>query len=177
MRKTKKRIIWISVGIVLFLLSPLLLNALVWTALMGGMWLTSPIPGRPQETYCEFPFELTYKLDEEIFTVSGTYVCEYDGIGFNEGVGKHRKWKSYIKETGEKAVFITEDEKWTVYCSVGYARDYMGDTDKPVNISPHLYCNSKESTAVSLNQEEISKLYHVEVVSWIFSEPIENTFR
>ena len=134
----------------------------------------------PQETYGEFPFELTYKINEEIITIEDVYVCEYDGVGWDEGNGKHRKWSGWIKGCGETAIFITEDSDRKIFCFVGDAEFYMNDEQYPEGrpLTPRLYDVKKNVSIMdSLDQDEIVTLYNIEIVSWSFSDPIENTFR
>ena len=53
---------------------------------------------RPEVKEEEFNFSVTYEINGETKTVSGVYVCEYDGIDrVLDGVN-HREWKGYIKD-------------------------------------------------------------------------------
>ena len=63
----------------------------------------------PQIKEGEFPFEMVYEIDGETITVNDIYVCEFDGFDWNEGVGKHRKWKGYIKSSGTDVLILLED--------------------------------------------------------------------
>ena len=146
---------------------------------MGCMAILEPAPPAPQETYGEFPFELTYKINGEIITVKDIYVCEYAGVGWSEAGGKYRKWSGYIKGCGESAIFITEDSDRKIFCFVGDAEFYMNDEQYPEErpLTPRLYDVKKNVNVMnSLNQDEIVAIYNIEIVSWKFSKPIENSF-
>ena len=82
------------VGGVLLMASP---QIMFWI----GMWISTPNPPEPEVTYGEFPFEIVYEIDGEIFTINDVYVCEYRGIALSEASGKCRSWKGYIKSSGE----------------------------------------------------------------------------
>ncbi len=165
----------------IIVLSPFLYIALGWTVVLGGMWLFTPNPPQPQETNGEFPFELTYKIDGETITIRDVYVCEYDGVGFNEGNGKYRKWNGYIKGTGETSILLIEDTEREIYCFVGDAEFYMGDEKYPEKkpLAPRLYNvtnNSNVEYVESYSSNEIMEYYKIEIISWTSSDPIENSF-
>lgn len=46
----------------------------------GGLNFFTYVP-RPEITYGEFPIELTYSVDGEVYTAKDTVVCEFDGFG------------------------------------------------------------------------------------------------
>ena len=81
----------------------------------------------PQIKEGEFPFEIVYEIDGEIITVNDVYVCEFDGFDWNEGAGKHRKWKGYIKSSGSEGLILLEDGDLKLAVSVGSPEYYMSD--------------------------------------------------
>lgn len=173
MKNTKK--IALLLGL---LLSPVIFVCCSWIITLGGMYIVTPMPPKPEIQTGEFPFELTYKLNGELYTVTDTYICNYDGIGFNEGYGKYRKWSGYIKDTGETAVLITEDADRQIFCFVGNAEFYMNDEMYPEErpLTPRLYDVKKDPDADALSTYRIMVNYDIEIVSWSFSEPVENSF-
>ncbi len=155
---------------------------IIWSPwiFIGCMAILEPDPPTPEETYGEFPFELTYKINGEIITIKDIYVCEYAGVGWSEAGGKYRKWNGYVKGSGETSIFITEDSDRKIFCFVGDAEFYMNDEQYPEKrpLTPHLYSVKKNADIMnSLHQDEIAALYNIEIVSWKFSEPIENLFK
>ncbi len=44
----------------------------------------------------EFPFCLEYEIKGKRSVIQDTLICEYDGIGINEGQGKYREWKEHL---------------------------------------------------------------------------------
>lgn len=132
----------------------------------------------PKIKYAEFPFSLTYKIDDNIITINNTYVCEFKGIGWDTGRGFYRKWTGYVKETGLENVLIVEDPERQIFCQVGDPRYYMEDPDDlPWSIKslspPHLYAVKKSNNFDYISVEQIKQIYNIEIVSWNFSQPIE----
>ena len=85
----------IIISLVIIILSIFVL-CIPWIILMiGGQFSSNP--ASPQITYSEFPICLEYEIEDRHFKVEDTLVCEFDGFGFDEGKGKFRKWKSYLK--------------------------------------------------------------------------------
>ncbi len=135
----------------------------------------------PEIKQGEFPFALTYKINGEEKTVNDTYVCEFDGIGFDTGRGFYREWKGYVKSSGAENVLIAEDENRKIYCQVGEPNYYMGDHEyldwETISLSPpHLYAEKKTDSFDYMSADEIKETYNIEIVSWDFKEPISNEF-
>ncbi len=173
-----KKLIKIALLIIIF---PFLFVALGWSIIFVGMWIVEPNPPRPQKTYAEFPFELTYEIDGDTITIRDVYICEYKGVGFDEGNGKYRKWNGYIKSTGEPAVFLTEDADRKIYCFVGDAEYYMGEeSDYELQpLTPRIYDEIKEysvDTKYFFSSTQIMHHYKIKIIDWEFTEPIKNSF-
>ena len=173
-KKVLKILIIIVAILVLIIVSPLILIA--------GCSLLTPNPPKPEITYEEFPFELVYEINGEKITVNDTYVCEFDGFGSNEGVGKYRKWKGYVKSTGEEYVILIQDGDLKLCCSIGSASYYMGDSDYETN-SPNIFYtkpNDMGGFTIGGMPEELEALkeqYKIQIISWDLSDPIENSFK
>ena len=71
----------------------------------GGLNSLVLVP-RPEITYGEFPFTLTYELDGEIKTIEDTIICEFDGFEAIGESGKYRKWKTYLKSGNERLTLL-----------------------------------------------------------------------
>ena len=131
----------------------------------------------PEEKYAEFPFSLTYNMNDTIITVEGIYVCEFKGIGWDTGRGFYRKWDGYVKETGLENVLIVEDFARQIFCQVGDPRYYM---EHSANLSwsedslspPHLYAVKKSDNFDYMSVEQIKQHYNIEIISWNFSNPL-----
>ena len=159
----------------------LIICTCLFIIIVGGFLLLFTIKKQidPKIKNAEFPFLLTYKHNEELVTVEGTYVCEYDGVGWDSGRMFYRKWKGYVKETGLENVLICEDSERRVFCQVGEPRYYMGDFQDlgwdDISLSPpHLYIVKKNANYEFLSVDEIKQVYAIEIVSWEFSNPIQS---
>ena len=183
-RKIKKTsIIFIIVAIIILL--PIIvifsLNLFAWSSIfIGG--LLSPNPQKPEITYAEFPFEIVYEIDGETITLKDTYVCEFDGFDWNEGVGKHREWKGYFQSTGEEKFVLLQDGNLSLAVAVGYPEYYMSDpTEYEVAYEPYIYYiiepNEFGGTSSGvMDIEPILEQYKIKLISWKLSEPIQNSF-
>ncbi len=176
--------LWIAIIIVVIVLLPAILmfslSLFAWSAIFIGGWL-SPDPPKPEVTYAEFPFEIVYTVEGETVTVNDIYVCEYVGVGWDEGRGKYRQWKGYIKSSGEDDLILLEDENYKLACSVGDSGYYMSDPSMPTEkFTPHVYyIRSHKSDIVSLGTMDIEQLkeqYKIKLISWKLSSPIQNSF-
>ena len=136
----------------------------------------------PQVTRGEFPFEIVYEKNGERVTVRDVYVCEFEGIEWNENFGRYRRWKGYLKSTGENTLVLLEDNGATITCNVGSAAYYMNDPNGPDidEITPTVQRVQRTSSggvsAATLSAETLSEQYGIRLLSWSFSEPIENRF-
>jgi hypothetical protein len=110
------------------------------------------------------------------------YVCEFEGIEWNENFGRYRRWKGYLKSTGENTLVLPEDNGATITCNAGSAAYYMNDPNGPDidEITPTVQRVQKTSaggvSAATLSAETLSEQYGIRLLSRSFSEPIENRF-
>lgn len=168
--------------------------------IMAGYIAIQPTPPKPEITKAEFPFEIVYTLDGEEHTVNDVYVCEFAGYSANEGsMRKKREWSGYVKSTGEESLVLLlqehdEDLVTTVYVGLGNERYYMDDPwgsfsdpfeDPPKDAfkdyenKPNLYVitDSKHFTLdYNPNNYEIIEERGISIVSYTFSQPIENSY-
>lgn len=131
----------------------------------------------PEIKYAEFPFSLTYSLNDQMITVDGIYVCEFKEISWDTGRGFYREWNGYVKETGLENVLIVEDSERQIFCRVGDPRYYMENSenlswsDKSLS-PPHLYIVKKSNNFDPMSVEQIKQRYNIEIISWDFSDPL-----
>ena len=184
-KTTKSLFVIVLLAVVVILLPVLLIvsGLFGWASLsIIGTWLFNPNPSKPEVTYGEFPFEIVYELDGETVTINDVYICEYDGTGANEGVGKHRTWKGYFKSTGDETFVLLQDGNTTLACAVGYPEYYMSDPDTPSKeYVPYIYYIISPdklggTTSGVSDIEQLLEQYKLKLVSWEISEPIQNSF-
>ena len=137
----------------------------------------------PEITKAEFPFEIVYEIDGETIVINDVFICEYDGIEWNEGQGRHRQWNGYVKSTGKDYVVLLEDGNLKFACKVGTAAYYMGDPSmaNAGEYTPSIYyIRTFESGGVSSGVAGIEPLleeYKIKLVSYKLSKPVENSFK
>ena len=158
----------------------LLLFLTLFVFVIVGLTSCESVPS-PKVTKAEFPFEIVYRVGEKTVTVRDVFVCEFDGLGWNENAGRHRQWKGYVKSTGADRLVLLETDNSKVVCSLGspayYMSDPLGPTAKPTPAFSHTQTlPSGGVTSGALNAEALWERYGIVLVSWEFSDPIENTF-
>ena len=129
----------------------------------------------------ETDIKLVYEIDGETVTVNDVYICEFDGFDWNEGVGKHRKWKGYIKSSGTDELILLEDGDLKFAVSVGSPEYYMSDPTclYSENTPTIFYIKPNEFGGITSGTSDIEPLleqYKLKLISWNFSEPIEKSF-
>ncbi len=170
----KKTLIIILI-ILAIVLTPILVASVPWL-LMAGISVLEPNPPKPEITYAEFPFRIEYRIADKNYVIEDTVICEYDGMGWNEGRGKHREWKKYFKKSSQEDLVIFTDGDIKICCSVGSARYYMDDEKYPTDqeYAPTFYCIYP--IGAYYDREELLKKYDIELIDWQLSKPIKNSF-
>ena len=138
---------------------------------------------RPEIKRGEFNFSVTYEYAGEIKTISGVYVCEYDGIGWVLDGGYYREWSGYIKDgTTEDCIKLgTAEDGGEIELDLFFSPDrFMGDyymeEDEP--FSPCMSVRIiNEGLCFESDQELIAEVYGARVISYEYDEPIVNSFR
>jgi len=152
---------------------------------MNGCSMFYPDPPRPEITYGEFPFRLEYEINGKRVIVEDTVICKFDGIGWNEGWGKYRKWVEYLASNNKEdsVLLMIVDSKTKLYYTTGSARYYMGDWE-PGMYNPE-YTIVRYDAFFATNwglsgwvpKDELSNKYGIKIISFEPSEPIVNTFK
>ncbi|MNW52805.1 hypothetical protein D3C74_303400 [compost metagenome] len=152
-----------------------------WLAILLGIQL-EPNPLRPEVTYGEFPFRLEYEVNGQRMVVEDTLICEYDGIGADEGRGKYRKWKERLASGHERVTLRKVDETKEIYYSPGSASYYMDDLENSIEYQhgyPDALIIEKEDRITSnrlIRADQLLKEYNIKLISWEASQPIRNNF-
>ena len=157
-----------------------LLIVLMLTLTLASCALDVP---RPEIKRGEFNFSVTYEYCGEIKTISGVYVCEYDGIDWVLDGGYHREWSGYIKDnTTEEFITlgIAEDggevELNLFFIPDRFMGDYYMEEEEPFSpcMSVRLF---DEGLYFESDPEIIAETYGARIISYEYDEPIVNSFR
>ena len=153
-----------------------------------------PDPPKPEITYGEFPFRLEYEMNGQIVVVEDTLICEFGGISADEGRGKFRIWKSYLA-SGEDEILLLEVanpiENWKgtprkqiIYYNPGAAGYYMGDMGEGVTYTHNfpdasIYEEYADGSTMrgKIEAKELHDNFHIVLLDWRYTPPIENTFK
>lgn len=162
----------LGVAVFLLFVSP-------WLIYFVLMWM-SPNPPKPKVLHGEFPVHLKYEINGQMVTVDDTVICDYDGVGMNEGVGKYNKWKERLTSSGNEEITLLKINKNNrIYFDVGSANYYMGvkkeyDGD---NVSEASIINSvgigSMTSAGAISAEELWQKYKIKIIDWKHSDPIK----
>ena len=178
-KKITKIIIIVFIAfLVMSMITPLVLY-------LHSFSITDPL--EPEIKYAEFPFELVYEINGEIITVNDTYVCEYDGVSVYEGTQKARQWKGYVKSIGDEdlALVLVQDGNTYLVCTLGSPGYYMKDPDYEYGeprpqIIYVIKPNDMGGVSSGVAPETLDPLlekYQLKIISWEFSDPIENEYK
>ena len=136
----------------------------------------------PEVTKGSFDFSVTYEVDGTEKTYAGVYVCEYEGI-YVTFVGKGRRWSGYVENLDH--CILTVKEKGNVVIHIDFdlnPKYFMADPDyydeKPTPIVYGEEINHETGeTFIFSDAEEIYTNYGVRIVSYNYSDPIENNYK
>lgn len=152
-----------------------------WLAILIGIQLESN-PPRPEIIYGEFPFILEYEINGQRMVVEDTLICEYDGIGADEGRGKYRKWNQRLASGHERVTLLKVDETKEIYYSPGSANYYMDDLENGREYQhgyPDALIIEKDGRFTSnrlIRADQLLKEYNIKLIRWDASQPITNNF-
>lgn len=160
----------------------LIICVVPWGSIFIGTMLLEE-PAKPEIVREEFSFMLIYKINGERKVIKDTLICEYDGIGVDEGRGKYRKWKSKLA-SGNTNIILWEKKgkvKQQIYYNYAPPGYYMGDPYfKDGNKSNYsdivLKRVSSDIDEEFITEKKLLQKYNIEIISWDCEEPIKNVF-
>ena len=137
---------------------------------------------RPDVKSGEFEFSVTYELHGEIKTVTGVYVCEYDGVDVPLDGVNHREWSGYIKDGVMEEIIVLEIAPDGGQVELNLVFDpahFMGDSYTEGE-EPFAPCITVRLVDEGLYFENDAKLieekYGAKIIGYEYDEPIKNTF-
>ena len=144
-------------------------------------------PPEPQITYGEFPFTITYEVNNEIATYRDVVICEYEGIESWGTAGKRRKWRRKLKSGNEYITLLSSENSevsFEIYVPIpGLPEYYMGDFKKSRVeyeriMKDNRYLGYKQDDIDhSITKEEAREKYGVKIINIECSLPIQNEFK
>lgn len=86
--------------------------------LSGAIFWFGSNPPKPEITYGEFPFKLTYELNGETKIIKDTIICGFDGFYSLGSAGKYRKWKTHLKSMVDELIPANKRGKETDFARI-----------------------------------------------------------
>lgn len=192
--KVKKTLLLLSIPLLLAL-AIIVFIALPWLLIFIGTQL-EPNPPRPEITYGKFPFRLEYEINGQRKVIQDTLICEYDGIGSNEGQGKYRKWKDILAGGDRELPLLEVNGRTEISYYPGIAEYYMGDLDRTeeyqqtvsdsiiieqggiiIKKDGRVFENDGKTINTQFsNSNELLDKYHIKLISCDSTPPIKNDF-
>ena len=155
--------------------------------LSGAFAIFMPKPPAHQIKHGEFPFTITYEVNNEVKVYEDAVICEYEGIESWGTAGKYRKWSRKLKSGNERIVILKSEENglpFEIYDSApGLPEYYMGDYSKRSRedyenaMKDDRYLGYKQGEIDhTITKEEALEKYNVKIINIECSPPIENKF-
>ncbi len=134
---------------------------------------------RPEIKSGRFDISVTYEYNGELKTVSGVYVCEYDGIvWWTVNEGPYVNWKTHLEgelNTETISVCTTDDGGEILITLLLYPQYFMGDPEY-ADFTPiaraEIFYEDREIDDVDIIAE-----YGVKLIGYEYDEPIQNSFK
>ena len=153
---------------------------LLFSLVLTSCGLTMP---RPEVKTGEFNFSVTYEYGGESETISGVYVCEYNGTDWALDGGYHRDWKGYIKDgAAEQCIKLATAEDGSIvelnlYFDPGHFRgDSYDEGDEPFAPMITVRLEDEEGLSFENDADLIAETYGARIISYDYAEPIKNIF-
>lgn len=154
---------------------PVLILVLGLIAVVAAFLLTSMLKV-PVVTEHDFNYSITYRLNGEEKTVEGVYRCSFNG--HNEIDPTERSYTGTFL-TIPYCYTIAQQDGIELYIVVRFNDCYLMSDTKNDDYEPYLedpYLEAVDAEGVEYDYSEMPGVEDVEIVSWEYPEPIENTF-
>lgn len=140
-------------------------------------------PNDPTVEKGEFDFSVTYEINGEVKTVSGVYVCEYDGVSWALDGGPHRSWTGYCKGLEDDLIRIgTTADGQSIDLDLNlYPEYFMGDIEENYREPSKPYIvvtvvGEDGGIGFAHEPDEVEELCGAKIISYTYEEPIVNSF-
>ena len=157
-----------------------LILAVMLVCMLTGCGSMAP---NPQIKEGEFNFSVTYEFNGETKTVSGVYVCEYDGRSWVLDGGWGRDWKGHIKggEFEDVIEIGTDEDGNTIELNLVLDPEYlMGDFVEGYDTAPEPYISVTVIDDGGLwfmcEPADVEAHCGAKIVSYEYDERIKNSF-
>jgi hypothetical protein len=182
-----KKILLLGPGIPLLLVVAIAsFLILPWLLIFIGIYL-EPNPPTPMNKHGEFPFHLVYEVDDKQYTIDDTIICDYAGIGMDEGHGKYIQWDEHLAN-GEKITqkLMSNEDQFSITLFDGFVQGQGGtfinyDLGKPqyylgykkyTSYNPGRVSISSPTASGIISEDELWNKYKIKIIEAKFSQPM-----
>ena len=158
----------------------ILLLAIALSLVLTSCGLDVP---RPEIKTGEFNFSVIYEYGGETKTVTGVYVCEYEGIDWAIDSDFHRDWSGYIKDGKMDGIIKLGDAEdgGEVQLNLHFNPDhFMGDEfiegEDPFEAWISVVFVDGEGVRIEHDADVVAELYGARIIDYEYDEPISNSF-
>ncbi|WP_106766557.1 hypothetical protein [Paenibacillus faecalis] len=158
-----------------------LILTLPWLLIYIGN-LFVPTPLEPEIVYGEFPFRLEYEINGRREVIQDTLICEYKGVGTDEGRGKYRGWEQRLASGNDRITLLKVDDSLEIYYPPGSANYYMddlGENETFTHIIPDaafIVTDGNITRSGTVSADNLLEIYNIKLISWDYTGPISNSF-
>lgn len=137
--------------------------------------LTLPNPPMPEITYGEFPFEIVYSVDGEVFQKSDVIICECK-VDYTPEYGKRLLFTEKYQSGTDN--ILCEKMGVDIRIDCGNPEYYLLSEKPCEDYVPgqYIYYEGYYFDYTELTSSEAKEQLGIEIISAHFSEPIENEF-
>ena len=155
--------------------------AVMIVSLLAGCGLNVPPPSIKDG---RFNVSVTYEVDGVPTTVTGVFVCEYDGVWTSLDGHSYRCWEDHFEgEINSDVIEVleTENGEKVVFSFLIYAEYFMGEPGyedyNPMLIPSIVYYNEDgDELTDSCDEDRLLEEYGVRLICIEYDDPIVNTF-
>lgn len=175
---SKKKIIILAILaiFVIFVVIPALpfigfVVVILWEAFIN-------VPAKPEIKQAEFPFEIVYEYKGETHTINDTIVVEYEGVSFSLEGGNSLDWNVTYKNNNDEYFYYPDSTNEAIMIKPDVDADYlMGNPEYADLLPTAVICYVDEETGTNYEEQDLTDVIGLKIVSTKFAEPIKNKYK
>ncbi|MBQ8397377.1 MAG: hypothetical protein IJX53_04140 [Clostridia bacterium] len=160
----------------------------LWLGAGGYDYLTTPKQPEPMIKSAKFDFTLEYLVKGDVYSVSDTLVCKFDGYSYPISSIRERSWDSYFREHPEDKHLVLYQwvetvgiETYAIVLRLFPAEYFMADpnvqreSEYPFTI--HIFDGKRGYYLYDASREKLLlEQCGFDIINWSCDPPIENQF-
>ncbi len=149
-----------------------ILGVFIFTAFVLYGSIPPTLPDTPEFNYGEYPFEIVYSVNEDVYTKSGVLTCSLDMRTETASFDWYWYWDESFKNEDED--ILCNIDGIDIYIDCGNGHYYMQDSKAEKDYAPGqlFYYDDYEKTEITPTVAK--QKYGLEIISAKFSEPMSS---